>query len=140
MHPIETVVHSWTIKKRRMLPIICSKTPMRTPSQIQKQLAETSASNRKLSHQIRCHVKERIGTSDLFLLIPEPLADGMPIGIPFATDHILVSIAFEIDHVIILFELVQLDVDEHPDSIRDARNGMMLRRRGRTRHARVLWG
>lgn len=41
----------------------------------------------------------------------------MPLGIAVCTDHVLVSVALEVDHVVVFFELVQLDVEENPDTV-----------------------
>ena len=43
----------------------------------------------------------------------------MPFGIAVSPDHILVSVALEVDHVVVFFELVELDVQEDPDAVGD---------------------
>lgn len=85
------------------------------------------ASHCKLSHQIRGHVKERVWTGHLFLLVHVALADGVPFGFTVGTDDVLIAIALEVDHVVIFLELVQLDIDEYPDTVRDSWESLTLR-------------
>lgn len=62
--------------------------------------------NSQLSHQIRRHIKKWIRTSDLFLLVAESSADWMPFGVALVPEDVLVAIAFEIDHVAVLLQLI----------------------------------
>ena len=82
---------------------------------------EHSTGHCQLSHKIGRYIQERIGAGDLFLPVLEAFADWLPFGIALGTDDILVAITFEIDHVVVLFELVQLDINEDPDSMGDVR-------------------
>lgn len=79
----------------------------------------TLACYSQLSHKIGCHVEEGVWAGDHFLLVLEALADGMPFSIALGADDVLVSVAFEVDHVVILLKLVELDVDKDPDSVRN---------------------
>lgn len=76
--------------------------------------------NRQLSNQIRRNIQIRIRTRDFLLLISNTFANGPPFAIYICTNHVLVSIAFEIDHVVRSFELIELDIDEAPYSVRDS--------------------
>lgn len=84
------------------------------------------AGHRQLSHEVRRHIEERVCAGDLFLLVLEALADRVPFSIGVATDHVLVAVALEVDHVVVLLELVQLDIDEDPDSMGDAGKSTVL--------------
>lgn len=85
------------------------------------------ASHCKLSHQIRGHVKERVWTGHLLLQVHVALANRVPFGFTMGADDVLVAVALEVDHVVILLELVQLDIDEYPDTVRDAWESLALR-------------
>jgi len=43
----------------------------------------------------------------------------MPLCVSVCTDDILVAVAFEVDHVVVFFELIELDVEEDPDAVGD---------------------
>lgn len=107
-------------------PVQKSKNP-KSKIKISNQLSR----NRQLSHQIRRNIQERIRTGDFFLLVSESLADRVPLGVALWTDDVLVAVAFEVDHVAVLLQLVELDVDENPDAVGDSRDGVLLRKRGR---------
>lgn len=81
--------------------------------------SRTLASYSQLGHKVGCHVEEGVWAGDLFLLVLEALADRMPFGIALGTDDVLIAVAFEVDHVVILLKLVELDVNEDPDAVRD---------------------
>lgn len=76
--------------------------------------------NRKLCHQIGRNIQIRIRTGHFLLLITNALADWSPFAIQFGTDHVLVAIALEVDHVVVGFELVELDVDKDPYAVCDS--------------------
>src|SRR3954471_5012485 len=71
----------------------------------------------QLGHEIRRYIQEGVRAGELLLLVHETLADGMPLGVAIGTDDVLVAVAFEVDHVIVFFELVQLDIDEDPNTV-----------------------
>lgn len=81
--------------------------------------SRTLASYSQLGHEIGCHVKERIWAGDFFFLVLEALADRMPFSIALGAYNVLITVAFEVNHVVILFKLVELDVDKDPDAVRD---------------------
>lgn len=76
--------------------------------------------NRQLSNQIRRNIQIRIRTRDFLLLVSNTFANRPPFTIYISTNHVLVSIAFEIDHVVCSFELIELNIDEAPYSVRDS--------------------
>ena len=77
------------------------------------------ASNCKLRHQVRCHIQERIRAGYFFLLVTEAAADRVPFILAFIPNHVLIAVAFEVDHEVAFFHLVQLDVHEDPHSMDD---------------------
>lgn len=89
----------------------------------------TLARYSQLSHKIGCHVEERVWAGDFFLLVLEALADRMPFSIALSADDILVPVAFEVDHIVILLKLVELDIDKDPDSVRNVGETASLTRR-----------
>lgn len=64
------------------------------------------ACHSQLGHEIRRHIKEGVWAGHLLLLVLEALADGMPFSVTVGADHVLVAIAFEVNHVVVFFELV----------------------------------
>lgn len=77
------------------------------------------ACHSQLGDEIRRHIKEGVRAGHLLLLVLEALADGMPFSVSLGADHVLVAIAFEVNHVVVFFELIKLDVKEDPDTVRD---------------------
>ena len=53
-------------------------------------------------------------------------------------DDVLVAVALKVNHVVVLLELVELDIDEDPDSVRDAGYTDNLRGRRRCGDAAVV--
>lgn len=87
-------------------------------SQIQVSDKQTGlACHSQLGDKIRRHIEEGVRAGHLLLLVLEALADGMPFRVAASADHILVAIAFKINHVVVFFELVKLDVKEDPDTV-----------------------
>ena len=84
------------------------------------------ASNSQLSHKVGCDVKERVWAGHLLFFILKALADRMPLRIAGAADDVLVPIAFEVDHIIVFLQLVQLDIDENPDTVRNGQKAVLL--------------
>lgn len=65
----------------------------------------------------------------------------MPFGVTVGADHVLVAIAFEINHVIVFFELVKLDVKEDPNTVCDVReSAWSIDRGGPARKTAVGYG
>ena len=75
------------------------------------------ASNRQLSHQIRCHIQEWIRTSYFLLLVAETTADGVPFGVTLVANDVLVAVALEINHEVVFFQLVELDIHKDPHAV-----------------------
>lgn len=100
-------------------------------SQIQLSDKQTGlACHSQLGDEIRRHIKEGVRAGHLLLLILEALADRMPFGIALGADHVLVAVTFEVNHVVVFFELVKLDVEEDPDTVCDVRESAWSINRG----------
>lgn len=111
-------------------------------SQIQLSDKQTGlACHSQLGDEIRRHIKEGVRAGHLLLLVLEALANRMPSGVALGADHVLVAITFEVNHVVVFFELVKLDVEEDPDTVGDVReSAWSIDRGGPARETAVGYG
>lgn len=63
----------------------------------------------------------------------------MPFGIAVGTDHVLVSVALEVHHIVIFFELIELNVQEDPDTMSNVGEAGCAGGRGCTGGKGAIW-
>lgn len=64
----------------------------------------------------------------------------MPFCVTVGTNDVLVSVALEVDHVVVFFELIKLDVEEDPHAVRDVGEAGWAVGRGGAGSETAVWG